>query len=140
MKRRSFLKALGATAAVSTVSLPAIVQAERLPALHGDLVHDDTDALNAMLAREPYIDAATGKRMTGDGVISGGQYLTTGPLEMHSWTRIEGVDVYLDDDASPWVKAGPGLVEAEIRRSRFDRRPSSLDLPYAQVRFQGWGG
>lgn len=81
--RRGFL--FGAGSAL-LVAKPAL-HIGRLPKLYGDGLHDDTEAMNALVQGRPFKLADTGDTMrplfgrTGEGVaLRGGHYLLTAPL------------------------------------------------------------
>jgi len=86
MDRRKFLKGLLCITAVTILPAPKL---HSHPIFHGDGIHDDTDALQALFNRETVV--IEGKIVKGAErvVLSGGKYRTTKTLIIYNDTTIQ---------------------------------------------------
>lgn len=88
-----------------------------LPVLHGDGIHDDTIALRAALAGEPFL--VDGVIIPGTSSVSliGGVYRITGPLKVtRPGTVIVGSKFHADPPADYAVLAIPGHLGSHVEK------------------------
>ena len=81
MNRRNFLRGCLAVTALAIVQVPDL---HAYPILYGDGVHDDTEALQALLDLKPYV--CEGKLIEGQtrAVINGGVFKTSATLKIRN--------------------------------------------------------
>lgn len=109
LSRRSFLG--GVLAVTAAMSIPIVRATPARPILWADGVHDDTEALNAILSNTGLaVDVAydnvrltTGGFRMLDGTtirslvhLSGGLFRVTGPIVMGDWTHLSGCHIICD--------------------------------------------
>lgn len=85
LDRRTFLRGalvLTAAAAIPASALKALEAISPLPTLCGDGIHDDTAALNALLAGEPFRTADGFVGIAQDGTLSQCRFLVSDTLHI----------------------------------------------------------
>ncbi len=132
--RRGFLTGMLAAGAVA--ALPAMSKAY-VPTLHGDLIHDDTEALQALLDGKSIIrDGQLLEPIAGQPIVlQGGRYLVSNTLRLTaSNTVIRDAYFKITDSVKYCIQAEgardltlTGCI-VEATSFKFDRHPSEVTL------------
>jgi hypothetical protein len=116
LSRRSFLRGV-VTVGVVIAALPRVV----LPQLWGDMIHDDTDGLQALMDRKPVEIIHDGAKILPNGRlwINGGKFRVTRPVTLRSYTDLTN-SIFYGDYPEPILIANGDCEHCFITDCAFD--------------------